>query len=144
MIKKFVERWENNKPAIRAVFEAAHPICYKDVVKTVIQNITSEKYGDFCPDPERIHQINDCHSQGTLVFVIGEKGYQPSNYYYCKVSYGSCSGCDTLESIRLYNTDRPTKQQVDQYMMLALHIVQWLKPMEDSIWSCDLVNEGQP
>ena len=48
-----------------------------------------------------------------------------------KVGYGSCSGCDTLEGIRHYNDDKPTEEQVRDYMTLALHIVQGMKRMGD-------------
>ena len=82
------------------------------------------------PDPERIHRIDDGNYQGTLVYVIGEKGYQPDKYWYVKVDYGSCSGCDTLEGIRDYTDDAPTDEQAKDYMTVALHIVQGMKPME--------------
>lgn len=62
------------------------------------------------PHPERIHQIDDGDYQGTLIFVIGAGGYQPSRYWYVKVGYGSCSGCDTLQAIRGYEDDAPTKE----------------------------------
>lgn len=48
-----------------------------------------------------------------------------------KVGYGSCSGCDTLEAIRDYSSEKPTPEQVKDYMALALHIVQGLKKMGD-------------
>lgn len=128
-IKEFIELWERNKPAIRAVFEAAHPDDYEAIVKTVIENIQSGGYDD--PDPERITSIDHGDYQGTLVFVIGAKGYQPDTYWYVKVGYGSCSSCDTLQDIRGYGDEKPTRQQVDDYMTLAMHIVQGLKKMGD-------------
>lgn len=81
------------------------------------------------PDPARIYQIDDGGYEGTLVFVIGAGGYKPSRYWYVKVGYGSCSVCDTLQAIRGYEGDAPTKEQVDAYMTLALHIVQGLREM---------------
>ncbi len=80
-------------------------------------------------DPERIHRIDDGDYQGTLVFVIGASGYQPSTYWYVTVGYGSCSGCDTLEAIRFYGDDPPTSQQVTDYATLAPHIVEGLREM---------------
>ena len=132
MIKDAIENWEKNKPAILAEFKSNHPEAYIDVVRTVIRNITDDQdWGAFCPDPERIHQIDDGDYQGTLVFVIGAQGYQPSNYWYVKVNYGSCSGCDTLQAIREYSDEKPTDDQANQYLTLALHIVQGLKKMGD-------------
>jgi len=38
-----------------------------------------------------------------------------------------CSGCDTLEGIRGYEDGTPTDEQANEYLTLALHIVQRLK-----------------
>lgn len=129
MIKTAVENWEKNKGLIEKFFLEKHPDNYRDIVYNVISNITEEEYEDFSPDPERIHQIDDGNYQGTLVFVISAKGYTPSNYWYCMVDYGSCSGCDTLEGIRNYDEGKPSEEQIREYMLLSLHIVQGLKKM---------------
>ena len=130
MIKEFVTLWDKNKENLRTVFEKKHPDDYEDIVKGVI-SILNDGDSYRKPDPNRIHRIDDGEYQGTLVFVIGATGYQPSEYWYVKVRYGSCSGCDTLESIKNYTDRTPTKDQVDSYMTLALHIVQGLKLMRD-------------
>ena len=132
MIQEFVDRFMANKPAIQAVFQQAHPENYLAVVSTVIQHIVEDDWEG--PDVDRIHQIDDGDYQGTLLFVIPERGYQPHKYYYVMVDYGSCSGCDTLQRIRDYSDLPPTEQQVADYMTLALHIVQKLKVMsEDTV-----------
>ncbi len=129
MIQEFVNRYMDKKDLLAATF-VKHPADYKEIVKNVISVITAdEDYGDFNPDPERIHEIDDGHYQGTLVYVIGATGYQPSDYWYVKVSYGSCSGCDTLESIRDYQDGKPDADQVKQYMLLALHVIQGMREM---------------
>jgi hypothetical protein len=128
MIKEFVDRFMENKDALRAKFEANFPGTYMDIVTAVAETITSDEYTTHDIDPERIHEIDDGDYQGTLVYVIAEKGYQPSEYYYVKVSYGSCSGCDTLqhiESQHYFADDK--KESIDDLMTLALHIVQGLK-----------------
>lgn len=132
MIQAFVDKFMANKDALAASF-TEYPEGYEALVKKVISVITDEysSWESESPDPERIHTIDDGDCQGTLVFVIAEKGYQPSNYWYVKVSYGSCSGCDTLEAIRDYQSDAPTQEQINDYMTLALHIVQGLKKMGD-------------
>lgn len=123
MIQKFVEAFEKNKAAIREHFEKETPQRYFDVVKNVIAHLNTGGYSD--PDPERIEEIDHGDYQGTLLYVIGGRGYQPDNYWYVKVSYGSCSGCDTLQYILDYS-----ENVVDELMTLALHIVQELKEME--------------
>jgi hypothetical protein len=124
VITAFVERWDARKGEVEAIFAAKHPGSYRDVVAAVVGILTTGEYGDD-PDPERIHVIDDGDCQGTLLFVIGAKGYQPSDYWYVKVS---CSGRDTLQSIRGYgDDDKPDAGQVAQYMTLAFRVVRWLK-----------------
>lgn len=132
MDKAIVAAWDENKAKVQAVFEAAHPEDYKTVIRAVVQMLhdASDEYTK--PDPERIHEINDGNYQGTLVYVIGATGYQPDEYWYVKVGYGSCSGCDTLEAIRCYEDGVPTADHVKQYMLLALHVVQGMRQMGPS------------
>ena len=132
MIKEFVERWESRKGMLRAMIAKDPPDSYGTLVRQVVEILQEEEYtyGDESPDPERVHTIDDGDYQGTLLFVIGAKGYQPEHYWYVKVDYGSCSGCDTLQGISGYSDDPPDEQQVKDYMTLALHIVQGLKVME--------------
>lgn len=134
MIKQAVENFEANKQKIYDALKMGHPGSYNNLVKLVIENITGEDYSEFSPDPERIHEIDDGDYQGTLVYVIAAKGYQPYNYWYAFVSYGSCCGCDTLQGIEAQSIEwdaPPTEDQIKQYMTLALHIVQGLKKMND-------------
>lgn len=129
MIEAFTKAWFANLHDMRAKFEEQHPLDYESLVRAVVQMLhdSSDDYAK--PDPERIHSIDDGDYQGTLVFVIGSTGYQPSTYWYCRISYGSCSGCDSLQGICNFSYDKPDKQQVDQYMTLALHVVQQLREM---------------
>ena len=130
MIAEFVELFMAGKPQLEAMFSEKHPENYKAIVEAVVTVLNNgEDHG--APDPERIHELDDGDYQGTMVYVIAATGYQPIDYWYVKVSYGSCSGCDTLEGIRNYGDDKPSEEQVRDYMTLALHIVQGLKKMGD-------------
>lgn len=144
MIKRFVEAFMNQKANIRAAFKAKMPEFYDDIVKQVVLAIERESAEvndreewdyDLTPHSERIHAIDDGSYQGTLLFVIASKGYQPSAYWFVKVDYGSCSGCDTLAAIKIgydYEEDYViSDEQLDGLMTLALHIVQGLKPMQE-------------
>lgn len=129
MISQFVAAWDARKEEVRAIFAAKHPSNYIDIVRAVVSILApKEEYGT--PDPERITQIDHGDYQGTLLFVIGAQGYQPSDFWFVKVYYGSCSGCDTLQAIQGYEDGVPSEDQVNQYMMLALHIVQGIKTMD--------------
>lgn len=128
MIPEFIKAFEIHKAEIETKFSKEHPDSYDSIVKTVIEHLnTGSEYN--IPDPERIHTIDDGDYQGILLYIIGEKNYQPNTYWYVKVGYGSCSGCDTLQDIQGFSNGLPTPQQVADYMTLALHIVQGLKRM---------------
>jgi hypothetical protein len=132
MIEAFTKSWFANLHAMREKFTAKHPDDYKEVVRAVVHMLADASTECDKPDPKRIHEIDDGDYQGTHVYVIGAQGYQPSRYWYVKVSYGSCSGCDTLQAISEYSSDPPNSKQVSEYMTLALHIVQGLREMGDS------------
>lgn len=131
----FVQRFDAARESLREGLKATPPGGYADLVKRTIAAITdaADQYTtQGAPDPERIHQIDDGHYQGTLVFVIAAMGYQPSDYWYVKVSYGSCSGCDTFESICDYS-DTVSDAQANEYLTLMLHILQGLKRMGEEV-----------
>ena len=130
VISKFVEAFFERKAEIRAGFAAKQPDAYIDIVKAVVEILPAMgDWGDG-PNPNMITVINHGSYQGTLLFIIGADTWA-DDFWYVKVAYGSCSGCDTLESIRGYSDEPPTEQQLDDYMTLALHIVQRMKYMGD-------------
>ena len=126
MIQAFVDQWRNSIES--RPFEGREPKDYKDLVESVIKVLNPKgEYNN--PDPKRVHEINDGDYQGTLVYVIGSTGYQPSVYWYVKIAYGSCSGCDALESIK--QGEGSIERREHDYMLLALHIVEGLTRMND-------------
>ncbi len=132
MITELVQRWEAKKEDLRGKYSKERPGAYSDIVKDVVELVTSpEEYGDLNLDPTRIVCIDHGDWQGTQLYVIGAKGYQPSEYWAVFVSYGSCSGCDTFDAIRDYcdDYDKIGDKEVEGYMTLALHILQGIKPI---------------
>jgi hypothetical protein len=127
MLMDLLSRYDDKKEELRAKMAAAHP-SYEDIVKYVIEAVSDPDEYDSL-DPERIHVIDDGDYQGTLLFIIAAKGYQPSKYWAVYVGYGSCSGCDTLQAIQDSGAwgEKPNEKQINDYMTLALHIVQGLK-----------------
>jgi hypothetical protein len=134
MIQEFVKRFDARRGEVQAAFQAKHPDNYGDVVKIVVNALRDNgRFDDSeSPDPGRITEIDHGDYQGTLLYVVAAKGYQPDRYWYVKVAYGSCSSCDTLQGIRtgLFD-DPPTDGEVEQYMALAVHVLQGLKKMAD-------------
>lgn len=136
MIEAFTKKWFSHNHLVREQFEKELPRRYGDIVKAVVTMLHEpSEYASI--DPNRIHEIDDGDYQGTLLYVIGGSDYQPSNYWFVKVGYGSCSGCDTLEAILEGNWGHESeeeaqawkKQAIDQLMTLSLHIVQGLKEL---------------
>ena len=126
MIQQFVDAYMKRKDAFRLALSQHHPENYLTLVKLLVEAINPN--GECgAPDPSKIHQIDDGECQGTLLFIIPALTYQPSTYWMTAVSYGSCSGCDILEGIRDYSSEKPTPEQVEQYLTLMLHLVQKFK-----------------
>lgn len=147
MIPEFVECWDKRKHLLEQNFREEHPSSYENIFKKLVEIVLTpdfynEKY-TFDEDyflelnSEKITVINDGDYQGTLLFIVPEKTYQPSNYWSAMVYYGSCSYCDTLSSIQsdtVYDSEtgeesKPTEEQISQYMTLALHLLQSMKQL---------------
>lgn len=134
MEQEFVNVFMENKKDLMAIYRKGHPDSYDDIVYNVISLLNKADIDyELNPDPDNIHRIDDGDYQGTLLYVIPNSNYQPSIYWCVKVCYGSCSCCDTLQSIKydgVYDYDkvnRPNEEQINDYITLSLHIVQGLK-----------------
>lgn len=129
MIQKFADAWVENRDLIKSRLE---PICmdcdYSDIVREtvrVIARAAEGTYSDPKPDCENIHEINDGSYQGTIVYVIPETGYQPSEYWYVRVFYGSCCCCDALQHEQL----KSREECIEGVMTLSMHIAQQIRRM---------------
>jgi broad specificity phosphatase PhoE len=137
MIRAFVAAFDGARSAIRDEWRTKLPDSYDDIVKRVIVCLSDVDVGySGSPDPERITVIDHGHYQGTRVYVVGAAGYQPDAYWYARISYGSCSGCDAfqhaVESAYCGDDEGTPDSVLDQLMILALHVVQRLKRMDDA------------
>lgn len=121
MIKDFIARFDAKRDWLLSRFAESTPGSYGEIVSAVIEAINpDDDYG--LPSPKRVHKIDDGDYQGTLVFVIGASGYQPSKYWATRVSYGSCSGCDTLQAIEY--SGKSEEEMAKDFLTEALHILQ--------------------
>lgn len=144
MLKFCVEAWDKNKEYLEKAIRADNSLnsCdYVDLVKLVVKYILNpmieERYHKFNPDGITI--IDNGDYQGTLLFMIPRGTYQPDPYDYLLtyVYYGSCSGCDTLQSIQNWSNELPTEQQVIDFMTLCRHLVcNMVKPYNGG-WCCN-------
>lgn len=137
MIQKYVDAWFRNKHKVEENLSKSHPGDYPHLVSMVISALDDDGYEKFEPqlDWSKIHTFGGENYQGDYLFIIQEKhpGYGSSESW-CSiiVSYGSCSGCDTLQAIEADGEygKPPNAEQVKQYMQLCLNIVQGLKRIE--------------
>lgn len=137
MIQKYVDKFINSRPLVRSSLrdffrEQYGQPGYDDLVKLVIETI-ADPVGYDEPDPTRITCIDHGVYQGTQLYIIAAQNYQPSRFWYTLVSYGSCSGCDTLKSILPWDNDEVDDKVIDDLYILCLHIVQKLKPLEEEM-----------
>ena len=132
MIKYFVKEWEKNKEEIRKYFQTHkqqdYANSYADILKVILETFNNQN-GDILFNTGNLETIDYGEYQGTLIITFCKSTYQPSENetFYTVVSYGSCSGCDTLLAISDYADGYPSEKQVNDYMSLALHLVQNIK-----------------
>ena len=137
MIKEFVEKWEKNKQNLEQYFLSTRQkeySSYKDIVRALFDKVINiDEYEEDKFDIQNIVEINDGDYQGTEIFILHKDTYQPEveDYVYTNTYYGSCSGCDTLLAISSCDDDIPDKEQVKEYMTLALHLLQKCKYMTE-------------
>lgn len=142
MIKEFIDAWDKNKNDLEKYFRENKMEQYDDYLKIVklifglvINPYIEKDLCDLCLENynvNKIHVIDDGYYQGTQIFLIPQGDYQPSagDYVYTNTYYGTCSGCDTLASIILYDYDKfPSDEQIKGFMTLSLHLIQKMNKM---------------
>lgn len=139
MLKKVSLLWEKNKQTLKKELRnyllemindgmvSASKLDYKWLVKAIIKHILNkDDEATFIFADEEITEIDNGCYQGTLLFLFHTTSYQPSanEYLITKVEYGSCSGCDALQSaVSLTEFNRI----IDSLMSICLHICQNIK-----------------
>ena len=129
MITEFIDKFQEIKPRLLEQFSKEEPDNYEDIFKQTIKMMFEESADDYysnseTPDSERITVIDNGDYQGTLLFVVASKSYQPSDYWATRVAYGSCSECDTFAAYSDY--DNPEKSAPEMVTM-ALHMIESMK-----------------
>lgn len=134
MILEFVKQWEERKHILEEWLTNNMPSSYEDIYKKLFGLVITEpldSYGYKEWDWNRYKCIDDGDYQGTQIFILCSNSYQPSltDYIFTEVDYGSCSGCDTFQSICeiQWTEELPNQEQVKRFMTLALHMVQQTK-----------------
>lgn len=140
MVKEFCLAWEKNKVKLEEYFRTTKQDeygNYEDLVKLLFDIVINPSIEDsyYWFDTGDILVIDDGDYQGTKVFILHRNVYQPfiEDYVYTNTYYGSCSVCDALQAIHLYENGLPSEQQVKDYMHLCLHLLQRCNFMVDKI-----------
>lgn len=109
----------------------------------------SKGYYEYGDDPEFIFNDFDSHVCNSGVrlaesIIITDNDNDNNHVWLVDIPYGDCHACDALSRINesveracqdeaqlfdIYNTATPTEQQIEDYMTLALHLVQKVRPM---------------
>jgi hypothetical protein len=136
MDKEILKYWDKNNHKIKEKlkhFDTENYLSYSDLLKMTIEMIIDDEDDNYgLPSYKRIGEVDNGDYQGTLIYIIGGHGYQPSNtdHWVTYVYYGSCSGCDTLQAIQSdndYDSSKLKEQQIEDYWTLCLHMVQNMK-----------------
>lgn len=138
MIKYCREKWGQNCDKLEQFFRKTDYLgeySYEDILMFTIKYILDDgKDSNLlnCEDWDytNIHQIDDGNYQGTLMCLIPRADqYQPAEYDYLLtyIDYGSCSVCDTLQSIQsdydFAETEADKEQAIKDLMKLSCDIV---------------------
>ena len=138
MIRIAALQWDKNKDLLREKLATGtnfNVSSYLDLVKLTFDVIFNTNYvknywSDRMLNINKITEIDDGQYQGTLMYVIPFDTYQPGadEYLMTCVSYGSCSGCDTLQYIKMLGTDYSddallTEQQITAFMSLCKDLI---------------------
>ena len=137
MHKIILKAWDKHQEDVRRwvsiidISTITYELLLENTLKILFKSEDDNGYG--LPDFKKITAIDDGDYQGTILFLIPAKVYQPSenNYWYTAVDYGSCSGCDTLQGICNFSNGLPNEKQIEALWTLCLHMMQKMKKLVD-------------
>jgi hypothetical protein len=128
MILNYVKQWEERKHLLEQWLNDNEPNSYESIYEMlfnlVVTKPNDDEYSEW--DWGRFVKIDDGSFQGNEIYILCSNEYQPSltDYIFTSVAYGSCTVCDTFQSIEMLEDK---EERVKQYMTLALHMVQETK-----------------
>ncbi len=133
MILNYVKQWEERKHLLEQWLNENEPNSYESIYEMlfnlVVTKPNDDEYSEW--DWGRFVKIDDGTFQGNEIYILCSNEYQPSltDYIFTSVAYGSCTVCDTFQSIEMLEDKA---ERVKQYMTLALHMVQETKSFKDN------------
>lgn len=130
MLKWCVDKWFANKEGLRRVLETDESLknCeYLHLMELVVEHILNQKEEENSRfDSAKITKVDQGDWQGTILFFIPRKTYEPNagDYLLTYIEYGSCPLCDVLEKTKdgLYD-NKNKKQSIDDFMIICKELV---------------------
>ena len=123
MMKIMAEKWGRNSQKLKeALFKVnASSIEYENLAALTF-NIIWNDPDELCTVcTPAIEQLGERGYSGDLVFVVPTDSdeIEPGTFFLTYISYGSCSGCDALYSIKDDIGDVPPEQTVEDLMLIC-------------------------
>lgn len=144
MIKYCLDKWNRNSKRLEKVLATDTKLnrCnYEYLVELVVKHILNDDDPDdnYEWSAKGITEIDNGNYQGTLLYLIPRATYQPSEYDYLMtyVYYGSCGGCDTLQSIQNWSDSVMNAKQLGDFMILCKDLVDNMTRPYNSGWRND-------
>lgn len=124
MLKYCYDKWNQNKDKLREALKNTDisRVEYRDLLVLTVENIFNDGEAPYHRwYTKNITEIDDGDYQGTLLYLIPKSTYQPAEYEYLMtyIGYGSCAGCDLLQSIQPDSHEETTDEDIDEFMMLC-------------------------
>ena len=125
----YCELYYKHEKELREAIEKVKYECefsYLTIVSLLVEHVINKVSDNNCDkySEKNITVIDDGDHQGSLIFAIPKRTYQPSPYEYifAYTYYGSCSGCDALEA---------AYGNINDLMLIALDIFESMKFLWD-------------
>ena len=143
MLKYCLDKWNKNKGLLEEKLrkdstlnscDYSHLVCL--VVEFILNPRDDYEWDDMEWDDKNITVVDNGDYQGTQLFLIPLKTYQPSEYDYLMtyVGYGSCYVCDALLSIQDWDDEPATETQIKDFMTLCKDLVTNMVKPYNSGW----------
>lgn len=129
MIKIMKELWNKHEKELLerlAKRTDVHQMEYVDLVHLTFETIFNGDDREVKLNLKEMTEIDNGNYQGTMLYLIPFKTYQPAEYEYLMtyVRYGSCSGCDALQAAKSWCDEGPlTGKELKAVMAICKDIV---------------------
>lgn len=131
----YAESWFRQKEELRKYLQTHEQMEYAkdyiDLLKVLIQIVINPDEEERPLKIEQIIEIDKgCYGGEKVWLIPQEEEPDVRDFIVTYMAYGTCSGCDLLEGI-ISNSDMVTdfanEKQINDYMLLALHLLQRMR-----------------